>query len=107
MEIREEVRRTVAKKVAIGVALFIAFAMFIVIGGFVVRWLWNWLVPDLFGVRAVTFWEALGLLLLSRIMFGGFGRSGGSRRSSGHHRREWWRKAAEAPDRDAEAGQPG
>ena len=41
--------------------------------------LWNWLAPALFGLRLITFWEALGLLALCRILFGGLG--GGSRRS--------------------------
>ena len=41
--------------------------------------LWNWLMPALFGLRAITFWQALGLLVLSRILLGGFrGRPGHS-----------------------------
>jgi hypothetical protein len=44
--------------------------------GFVVMTLWNWLLPALLGVKAVTFWQALGLLALSRILFGGFWRGG-------------------------------
>ncbi len=45
--------------------------------GFVVMSLWNWLVPAVFGLPAITFWQALGLLILSKILFGGFrGRSG-------------------------------
>ena len=46
--------------------------------GFVVMSLWNWLMPALFGWRLINFWQALGLLVLSRILFGGFrGRPGG------------------------------
>ena len=54
--------------------------LFIVIGGEVVRQLWNWLLPPLFGWREITFWRALGLLALCRILFGGHGwhRSGRS-----------------------------
>ena len=48
------------------------------LGGEIVRQLWNWLMPPLLGLREVTFWQALGLLVLCRILFGGFGR-GGSR----------------------------
>ena len=48
--------------------------LFIAIGGEVVRQLWNWLMPALFGRHEVTFWQALGLLALCRILFGGFGR---------------------------------
>ncbi len=47
--------------------------------------LWNWLVPELFHGPLITFWQALGLLLLSKILFGGFhGKRGG-------HMREHWR----------------
>jgi len=44
---------------------------------FVVRGLWNWLMPGLFGWHLITFWQALGILILSKILFGGFrGRPG-------------------------------
>jgi hypothetical protein len=55
-------------------------ALFVALGGEVVRQLWNWLLPSLFGWPELTFWQALGLLALSRILFGGFGcHSGGGR----------------------------
>lgn len=54
--------------------------LFVAIGGEVVRQLWNWLLPTLFGWPRITFWQALGLLALCRILFGGFGH-GGSHRS--------------------------
>ena len=56
--------------------------MFAVLGGEVVKLLWNWLPPSSFGWRQITFWEGLGLLALCRILFGGFGRHGGSRSGS-------------------------
>ena len=61
----------------------IGMTLFIAAGGWVVMSLWNWLVPDLFGLRTITIWQALGLLLLCRILFGGFGMGGGSRGDSG------------------------
>ena len=61
--------------------VIMAFAIFIAIGGEVVRLLWNWLLPTLFGWRQVTFWQALGLLALCRILFGGFGLHGSGRSS--------------------------
>ena len=39
----------------------------------VVMGLWNWLMPALFGLRMITFWQALGVLVFSRILFGRFG----------------------------------
>jgi len=63
----------------LGPALVLGIALFAFIGGEVVRLLWNWLLPPLFGWREITFWQALGLLALCRILFGGrgpgFGRS--------------------------------
>ena len=62
------------------------------------QWLWNWLLPDIFGLRRVTFWEALGLLALCRILFGGFGKGGSHGRSDGGRRSSgdgppWWKKS--------------
>ena len=54
----------------------LAMLVFIAIGGEIVLQLWNWLLPPLFGWRQITFWQALGLLALCRILFGGFGRHG-------------------------------
>jgi hypothetical protein len=45
--------------------------LFIFIGGEVVLHLWNWLLPPLFGWRLITFWQAVGILALCRILFGG------------------------------------
>jgi len=53
--------------------------LFVAIGGEIVRQLWNWLLPPLFGWRQITFWQALGLLALCRILFGGFGWRGSDR----------------------------
>lgn len=47
--------------------------LFITLGGGLVELLWNWLMPTLFGLVRITFWQALGLLALGRILFGGLG----------------------------------
>jgi uncharacterized membrane protein len=59
--------------------------VFIAIGGEIVMLLWNWLLPPLFGWHQIGFWQAVGLLALCRILFGGFGRHG-SVRSHVHRR---------------------
>ena len=56
---------------------------------FVVMHLWNWLMPSIFGLRAITFAQAFGLLLLSKILLGGFHKRGGR---GGWRGREWKRK---------------
>jgi uncharacterized membrane protein len=50
----------------------LGLAAFVFIGGEIVHLLWNWLAPTLFGWRQITFWQALGVLVLCRILFGGF-----------------------------------
>jgi len=54
----------------------LAMLLFIAIGGEIVLRLWNWLLPPLFGWRQITFWQALGMLALCRILFGGLGIRG-------------------------------
>lgn len=61
---------------------FAVFAvLFVTVFGFVVMRLWNWLTPPLFGWHPISFWQALGILILSKILFGGF---------RGHAGRHWY-----------------
>jgi hypothetical protein len=62
----------------IGPLAILAMAGFV----FGVMSLWNWLVPALFGGKLITYWQALGILVLSRILVGGLGghRGGGHRK---------------------------
>ena len=59
--------------------------LFIAIGGALVMLLWNWLLPPLLGWSEVNFWQALRLVALCRLLFGGF--RGGGRPG----RRKWLR----------------
>jgi len=54
--------------------IFIPFAIlaFVAVLTFVVRALWNGVLADVIAVRTITYWQALGLLLLARILFGGW-----------------------------------
>lgn len=62
-----------APLVLLGVLVFVA------LGSLIVQALWNWLLPPLFGWPHIAFFQALGLLVLCRILFGGFGIHGGRR----------------------------
>jgi len=64
--------------------------LFIAIGGTVVMLLWNWLLPTLFGWGQVTFWQALGILALCRILFGSFGLHGSGRYGLRRRMAERW-----------------
>jgi len=55
------------------VAKIVVFASLgVAVFGKAVEFLWNWLMPAIFGLTAITFWQALGLLALSWLLFGGW-----------------------------------
>jgi len=65
----------ILKVVGIGI---VALGVF----GWVLKSLWNWLMPELFGVRSITYWQALGLWFLGRLLLGNF---------NGRHNDRHWR----------------
>ena len=52
--------------------------------GFVIMWLWNWLMPDIFGLTELTYWQAVGLFILSKILIGTGGGGGKGHKSKKH-----------------------
>ena len=54
----------------------LGIAACLTLAGFAVMLLWNNLLPDILFVNTITFWQALGIFLLCKILFG-FGRGGG------------------------------
>ena len=78
------------KLIWIAPAAIVGMAVFAWIGGEVVMLLWNWLAPALLGLRQITFWQALGLLALCRILFGGFGLGNNARSNSRRRMRDRW-----------------
>jgi hypothetical protein len=77
-------------------AAIIGIAVFMTFGGWVVMSLWNWLLPGLFGWRLITFWQAIAMLVLCRILFGGVSGRGWHRSHSGP--RMGWRWANMTPE---------
>ena len=55
--------------------VLLGIVMMVVIG-LVTQSLWNWLVPIIFNGPVLTFWQTLGLLVLSKILFWSFGKGG-------------------------------
>jgi hypothetical protein len=55
---------------ALKIAVFVPAAVAVI--SFAVMSLWNILMPTIFAVRAISFWQALGLLVLSKLLFGSF-----------------------------------
>jgi hypothetical protein len=72
--------------IVVGVA-FAGFA-FLLVFGYIVMWLWNQVVASVFDVSSVTFWQALGLLVLAKLFFGFGGGGGGARHQKRKRHRE-------------------
>jgi hypothetical protein len=88
MEKYKHLRGTKRIFAIIGMALggvIIAAGMALILG-FVVMWLWNWLMPAIFGLTKITFWQAWGLVLLSHILFKSFPHP------KNHYRDDRWKK---------------
>jgi hypothetical protein len=52
-----------------GLPLILAF---ITLAGYVFMLLWNSVVVDIFNIKMITYWQSIGLLLISKLIFGGF-----------------------------------
>jgi hypothetical protein len=74
------IARVVTRILKITLMVVAGFALF----SFLVMRLWNWLAPEVFGWHTITFWQAVGLFFLSKLLFGGFRGGWGHR---GHWRR--------------------
>lgn len=59
-----------------GLMILIFGTAAVLLFGWIVMSLWNGILPAVLGVKAITFLQALGILLLSKILFGGFGGGG-------------------------------
>lgn len=70
-----------------GVAFAVVFAL---VFGLLVKVLWNWLMPMLFSLPQITYWQAFGIVILVKLLFGGFGP---------HHRDHSDRFSRRFPDR--------
>ena len=78
-------RRFKPLKVLFFIAVFMAF---VTAAAWIVMLLWNAILPDVVGVKPLNFWQATGLLILAKILFGGFG---GRKRPWNHSGKYHWR----------------
>jgi len=94
------------KKIIFIPIFFIGMAALII---WILMLLWNWLMPDIFALRLITFWESAGLLLMAKILFGGFhtGRKGWHNKShaDGGWKQKFKRKWAGMSDEEKEKWQ--
>jgi hypothetical protein len=74
--------------------------LFVLLFGYITMILWNWLIPYLFNGREITFVQALGILLLSKILFGGWG--GSHHKGSMHWKQRYYSKLSGMSPEDRE-----
>jgi len=85
-------KRFIARGIAFGIVFAGLFSLLVLL-------LWNWLMPAIFGLTTITYFQAFGLLVLSKILFFGFHRGGHSR----HFRsKEYWKKRFEEENESAD-----
>ena len=85
-------------KVGVIAAAVVFVPALLALFGAVTMWLWNWLMPEIFKLPAIGFWQAVGILLLSQILFKGghVGRAGRSRWKKARIRRQMGEEGTEA-----------
>ncbi len=72
-----------ARRIVKGIVIGLVFAL---VFGIFVQLLWNWLMPGVFGLREITYWQAIGMVVLAHILFG----HRGPREFGGRHRHGPW-----------------
>ena len=101
---RHSWKRGFGRALIFGPLALAGFALFLFLGSWVTMLLWNALMPAIFGLSVITWAQALGLLVLAKILFGG-GRPGGPaghfmRRHRRRHFRDRWREMRRAEETD-------
>lgn len=71
-------------KVIVGIIIVTGLA---IVFGFIIMWLWNQLMPEIFGLPNVNYWQAVGLFILAKILFGSSGKCGGKRKDHDGNKR--------------------
>jgi hypothetical protein len=85
-EHRADPRFGVARIAAWTIGGMVMAALFALLFGWLVQALWNWLMPGLFSLKAITYWQAFGIVILAKILFGGV-----AQHHPGRHYRHWMR----------------
>jgi hypothetical protein len=95
--------RSLGQKIGLGILFGLGGIGLLFLFGWIVMLLWNWLMPEIFGLKTVTYWQAWGLLALSTILFKGMGSSGSNGKSDRKRKKELRQYMAEGCEEDAAA----
>jgi hypothetical protein len=84
--------RTLLEKVLLGILFAIAGIALLALFGWFVMLLWNWLMPEIFGLPTLDYWKAWGLLILCSILFRGVNFGDSSSGSTDRKRKKQLRR---------------
>lgn len=93
--------RRLGMKIFLGVLMGIGGVGLLFLFGWIVMLLWNWLIPEIFGLAVISYWQAWGLLILSSILFKGIkigGNDDGGKRGDRRRKRELKSLMEEEPE---------
>jgi hypothetical protein len=85
-KIENKLKKTIPKVFKIFFMILMGILVAFLVGYIVMR-LWNWLIPDLFGLTTISYWQAVGILILAKLFFG-FGNHG-SHKNKGKHKKRY------------------
>lgn len=89
--------RRIAGRVLLGIVVAVFFAL---VFGLAVKALWNWIMPPVFGLAVISYWQAFGIIILSKILFSGMHPHPDRHARSFRRRRpsyeRWWREEGQA-----------
>jgi hypothetical protein len=71
--------------VFLGILGAIAFGF---VFGYGIKLLWNWLMPELFGIKEISYWQGIGIFILARLIFGSFGSNSNSSKSGNDKKKQ-------------------
>jgi hypothetical protein len=94
--------RTIPQKVLIVLGFAVLGIGLVFLFGWILMLLWNWLMPEIFGLTRLTYWQAWGVLILSWILFKGIKigsdeSSGRQERKRKRHLRQYMEEEESAP----------
>jgi hypothetical protein len=100
--------RSIPEKIVLVIGFVILGIGLMFLFGLVVMALWNWLMPEIFGLKTLTYWQAWGVLALSCILFGKIGGSGSSGKSDRKRKRELrgYMREAQSESEQSSTGSP-
>jgi hypothetical protein len=95
--------RSLPQKILVGIGFAILGIGFVSLLGLAVMLLWNWLMPDIFGLKRLNYWQAWGLLVLCWILFKNWGSSSSSTSGDRKRKRQLRRYIREGEEYDEES----